>query len=110
MNELGYYALLVADTGRANELSFKLIKKRFGGPKEQELIPWTSIEIPVSGFRRGVDHKLSVACNRGLITVQIDGQLSGKIADATFPDGLIGFALFGPGSADFSDLRVQGLQ
>ena len=92
--------------GQPNEISFKLIKQFFGGFNETVLIPWTDMALP-SGKK--LKHKLLVACDRGQITLQVDGQLAKSIHDTTFPDGLVGFALFGDGHAEFSDLRAESL-
>jgi VWFA-related protein len=109
LNERGYYAFLVTDAGRANEISFKLVKQFFGGFNEAILIPWTDLALPAVPGGRKLEHRVSVECNRGEITLRIDGQLAKTIHDATFSNGLVGFALFGDGHVEFRDLRAESL-
>lgn len=106
LNERGYYAFLITDSGRPNEISFKLIKQFFGGFNETVLIPWTDMAVPGAQKRK---HQLSVKYDRGQITLQVDGQLAKSIHDTTFSNGLVGFALFGDGRAEFSDLRAESI-
>jgi len=109
LNEQGYYAVLVTDTGNPHELSFKLVKKLFSSRKEMDLLPWTSVTVPVAVSTRKFDHKIAVEWNRGRILLGLDGQPAREVHDTTFSNGLAGFALFGAGSETFNDLRVEGL-
>ena len=108
LNEQGYYAFLLADAGRANEISFKLVKQFFGGFQEAVLIPWTNLTVPNPPSAHKLEHRISVECNRGQIILRVDGQLATRVHDATFSKGLIGFALFG-GHVEFRDLRVESM-
>ena len=107
--EQGYYAVLLTDTGRPNELSFNLVRKLFSSAKEIDLLPWTSLNVPVPVSTQKFDHRISLEWNRGKILLDLDGQQAGEVHDTTLSNGLAGFALFGVGSESFSDLRVEGL-
>jgi hypothetical protein len=109
LNEQGYYAFLLTDTWQPNEISYKLIKQLFGGFNETVLIPWTHLTLPVVPGGHKLEHGLSVECNRGQITLRIAGQLLKSVRDATFSKGLVGFALYGDGHAEFKDLRAESL-
>lgn len=66
--------------------------------------PVMSLEHP------GKVHKLSVECNRGYITLQVDDRQVGMIRDTTFQYGLVGFGVLGAGYVSVHDLLVEAMR
>ena len=55
-------------------------------------------------------HKLSVECDRGYITLQVDDRQVGIVRDTTFQYGLVGFGVLGEGHVSVHDLRVEAMR
>jgi Ca-activated chloride channel family protein len=89
VSESGYYALLLTPPvdGR---VAFELVKGRFDGTRS-EIIPRTAI----AELERFGKHALAVECNRGHITLSVDGLQVGSVQDTTFEYGMVGLGVFG---------------
>jgi Ca-activated chloride channel homolog len=116
----GYYALVLSGgppTHRAQweppirrAISFKLVKKTFSPDSEAVIVPWTEITLFNNSEVEKKQRNLSVQYSHGRIEIQVDDLKAAKVEDTTYPNGLIGLALFGHGRAVFHDLVVEELR
>jgi VWFA-related protein len=123
LNATGCYILLLSGSGRAEHLSFKLVKLPFAqslnpldsertwsGP-ETEIIPWTEISLPRSVSAQTLDEiersTINVECSADRITVLVNGHEVASVNDASFSSGQVGMAAFGKGRAVFQNLYVE---
>jgi hypothetical protein len=104
--EQGYYAFLLQPVGKGNEIDFSLVKGYWNGTRST-MLPWTPV---MSVERPGKVHKLSVECERGYITLQVDDRRVGIVRDTTFRYGLVGFGVLGEGHVGVHDLRVEAVR
>jgi hypothetical protein len=110
LNAGGYYALLLRGFGPGDDLAFKLVKHVFWERRQHDLSPWTLISSGISGPAGRPQHKITVESNKGLIRVSVDLQQLGEFRDRSFPNGLVGFAVFGNTRAVFRDLVVESIR
>ena len=90
VNESGYYAFLLTPPGDAKQMAFELVKGNWDGTRAA-IIPRT----PIAELEQFGKHELSLECNRGRITLSVDGHQVGSAQDTTFKYGLAGFGVFG---------------
>jgi Ca-activated chloride channel family protein len=107
----GYYAFLLKTSAQryeADELSFELVKKTFGDPSEQPIIPWTPVaaEQVEEGISAGI--KLTVECKGDQIKLFVDDVQVGEARDTEHHSGYLGFISLGTGHIWFKNLQVEG--
>lgn len=111
VNNEGFYAFLLSTTAKSyesSELAFELIKKDFGGTREEKIVPWTllsSLNVKQT-FTAG--SKLTVECVGNQITLFIDDQQVARVRDTSFVHGYVGLVLYGAGHVLFRNLAVEG--
>jgi hypothetical protein len=104
MNEKGYYALLVSPSDEHNsKLAFEVVAMTFQGDSfaESVIVPWTTVN------RALTEAQLAVQDIADEITVFVDRQQVGAAHDYRFTDGYVGFTVWAPAHASFSNLLVQ---
>jgi Ca-activated chloride channel family protein len=102
----GFYAVLLSKNApELHGFAFKLVKLVNDRSKlaESELIPWKT--APFSEHAR--QEKISVQCRGPVITILIQDITVAKFEDSDFKDGQVGMALYGSGSATFTDLVAE---
>jgi Ca-activated chloride channel family protein len=107
----GYYAFVLSTSPqayKADELSFKLVKKAFHGISEEQIIPWTRLSAKQVQQEIATGIKLTVECQGDQITLFVDEQQVGSMRDATYRSGYVGFVSSGTGRVIFRNLHVQG--
>jgi Ca-activated chloride channel family protein len=107
----GYYAFVLTTNPRAyaaGQLSFKLVKKTFGGTSEEAIIPWTRLSREQLQQEISTGIKLTVEARGDQIVLFAGDQQIGSVRDATYRSGYIGFVTLGAGRAVFRNLHVQG--
>jgi Ca-activated chloride channel family protein len=111
LSDGGYYAFLLSTSSqayKADQLSFKLVKKTFRGISEELIIPWTRLSTKLVQQEIAAGIKLTVECQGDQITLFVDGQQVGRARDAAYDSGYIGFVSLGTGHAIFRNLHVEG--
>jgi Ca-activated chloride channel family protein len=105
-NEKGYYALLLAGSGKGGPFRFSLIRKDVLSPEIVVIVPWTAA---------AVDHKtqsplkLGVACEKNHLRLFLDDHKICELDDSSLIDGMVGMMLVGKGHAVFDDLIAEEL-
>ena len=107
LTERGYHAFLLMADESVNGTTVELIKADWNGARAV-LMPPTRIAVTQQDQR--AVHKLSVESVRGQLTLSVDEHVVGKIHDADFGIGLVGFGVFGRGRLTVRDLLVQALR
>ena len=111
LTDVGYYAFLLStspEAYKADQLSFKLVKKTFRGTAEEPIIPWTLLTREQVQQELATGIKLTAECRGDEIVLFVGGQQVGSVRDTTYPGGYIGFVSEGTGRAVFRDLEVEG--
>jgi VWFA-related protein len=123
LNAVGCYVLLLSGSGKAEHLSFKLVKLPFAqslspldpenswSGAEAQIIPWTEIPWPRSTSSRTLDEiersTITVECSADRITVLVNRHEVASVHDSSFSSGQVGMAAFGKGRAVFQNLYVE---
>jgi len=110
LNDSGYYAFLLSTSAqayKADELSFKLVKRTFRGTSE-ELVPWTRLPAKQIQQEIATGIKLTVECRGDQISLFVDDQQVGHARDTTYDSGYIGLATLGTARTIFRSLHVEG--
>jgi Ca-activated chloride channel family protein len=110
LNDGGYYAFLLSTSAqayKADELSFKLVKRTFRGTSE-ELVPWTRLSAKQIQQEITAGIKLTVECRGDQITLFVDDRQVGHARDTTYDSGYIGLATLGTARTIFRSLLVEG--
>jgi Ca-activated chloride channel homolog len=102
MSQHGYYALLIS--GSRKRLSAELVETVFRGNAytQKPIVPWTTV-MHASGSAA----EISVDDIGSEISMFVDGQQFRTVQDDTFRQGLVGFAISGPGHVTFKNLDVE---
>ncbi len=100
MNELGYYALLISDSGK--DISAELVKVQGNGHTQLTIIPWISV-VPASLS----ETEISIEAIEDHISIYVEDQKVKSLVDESFAQGLVGFVISGPGRATFRNLVVE---
>lgn len=111
LTDSGYYAFLVSTSPqayKADQVSFKLVRKTFRTTAEELIIPWTPLSpiLVEQGTATGI--KLTVEARGDQIVLFVGDQQVGSVRDATYGSGYIGFLSLGTKRAVFRKLHVQG--
>jgi hypothetical protein len=111
LNYEGCYVLLIQGTEKAQDISFKLVKRTFPSDWEDPLIPWTHIAGPALAALSpvGKENRITVQCNHDRITFLLNGVEVTEIDDPSFTDGYVGLAHYGDGRTLFRNWRVESL-
>ncbi|HLK69586.1 MAG TPA: VWA domain-containing protein [Bryobacteraceae bacterium] len=107
LNDEGYYVILLMNSGKGGEVSYKVVKRTFWNQRELELVQWTPITMGPPAALKTTD-RLTVDCRRDHFTFLINDVQFATVQDDSYPDGMVGMAEFGYGHAIFHDLRVEG--
>ncbi len=100
MNELGYYALLVSNTGQ--NVSAELLSVEGDGHSQRIIVPWFTV-APT----RLSETEISVEAIGNQISIFVEGQKVKTLQDDTYAQGLIGFVISGHSRAVFRNLVVE---
>jgi Mg-chelatase subunit ChlD len=111
LNDGGYYAFLLSTSSKAykgDELSFKLVKKTYRGISEEVIVPWTRLSAKQVQQDSTAGIELTAECHGDQITLLVDDQQVGRVRDATYESGYVGFMSLGTGHAVFRNLHADG--
>jgi hypothetical protein len=111
LTDSGYYAFLLSTSPqayKADQVSFKLVRKTFRATSEELIIPWTPLSpiLVQQGNATGIN--LTVEARGDQIVLFVGDQQVGSVRDATYRSGYIGFISLGTKRAVFRNLHVQG--
>jgi VWFA-related protein len=111
LRDVGYYAFLLntnPGTFRADHLSFKLVRRTYGGNSEFVIVPWTRLSAKQlqREIKKGI--KLTVQCQDDEIDLFVDDQQVAHVRDASYDSGYIGLISIRTDRVIFRDLNVEG--
>jgi hypothetical protein len=84
------------------------MKKTYRGISEEVIVPWTRLSAKQVQQDSTAGIKLTVECHGDQITLFVDDQQVGRVRDASYESGYIGFISLGTGHAVFRNLHAEG--
>lgn len=108
MNDLSYYALLVASGGSSRDVYYKLIRREFRVLRAWDLIGWTHA-TDFDTMRSASWRRIGVNCEGDKITLCVDDIPVQVAHDSHMESGFVGVALYGTGHATFRDLVIESM-
>ena len=100
----GYYAAFLSGNRKGKDLSLRLVKVEYGDKSEEEIIPWSPIDVP-QGPQNGLRLTVQTAGNQ--INIFVNDQEVESVRDNAFEQGYVGFIVSGAERAIFRDLVVE---